>query len=61
MYKRQFYERSDICVVPSAAVIGEAMLALILAQEALLKFGGDSIEEFIRNYKGYVDSLGIKK
>ena len=56
-----FYERSDICVVPSAAVIGEAMLALILAQEALLKFGGDSIEEFIRNYKGYVDSLGIKK
>tara|TARA_Y100001970_G_scaffold294145_1_gene447503 strand:+ start:3206 stop:4375 length:1170 start_codon:yes stop_codon:yes gene_type:complete len=56
-----FYERSDICVVPSAAVIGEAMLALVLAQEALLKFGGDSIEEFIRNYKGYVDSLGIKK
>ena len=56
-----FYERSDICVVPSAAVIGESMLALVLAQEALLKFGGDSIEEFIRNYKGYVDSLGIKK
>tara|TARA_Y100001970_G_scaffold263531_1_gene349097 strand:+ start:19098 stop:20267 length:1170 start_codon:yes stop_codon:yes gene_type:complete len=56
-----FYERSDVCVVPSAAVIGEAMLALVLAQESLLKFGGDSIEEFIRNYQGYVDSLGIKK
>ena len=56
-----FYERSDTCVVPSAAVIGEAMLALVLAQEALLKFGGDSAEEFIRNYDGYCASKGIKK
>ena len=37
------------------------MLALVLAQEALLKFGGDSAEEFIRNYDGYCASIGIKK
>ncbi len=36
-----FYERSDVCVVPAAGVIGEAMLAIVLADAALEKFGGD--------------------
>lgn len=39
------YERSDVCAVPSAAVIGESLLALVLANRLLEKFGGDSIEE----------------
>jgi chorismate synthase len=56
-----FYERSDTCVVPAAAIIGEAMLAIVMAQEALLKFGGDHVDEFTRNFNNYTDSLGIKK
>lgn len=51
------FERADTCVVPAAAVIGEAMLALILAEAALEKFGGDNIAETLRNYRGYVDPL----
>jgi chorismate synthase len=47
------YERSDVCVVPAAGVAGEAMVALTLAKVALEKFGGDSISEFQRNYRGY--------
>ncbi len=39
------YERSDVCVVPAAGVIGEAMVAIVLAQAFLEKFGGDSLEE----------------
>ena len=42
------YERSDVCVVPAGAVIAEAMIALILADAALEKFGGDSVQEFTR-------------
>ncbi len=53
------YERSDICVVPAAGVIGEAMLALVLAEAVLEKFGGDSLTETLRNYKNYKDSTGI--
>ncbi|MCH8929124.1 MAG: chorismate synthase, partial [Candidatus Marinimicrobia bacterium] len=41
------YERSDVCAVPAAAVIGEAMLALVLADALLEKFGGDSMEELL--------------
>jgi chorismate synthase len=48
------YERSDVAVVPAAGVIGEAMVALVLAQAFLEKFGGDSIGETRRNYEGYV-------
>ena len=44
------YERSDVCVVPAAGVIGEAMMALVLAQAFLEKFGGDSLPETRRNY-----------
>jgi chorismate synthase len=47
------YERSDVAVVPAAGVIGEAMVAIVLAQAFLEKFGGDSLEETRRNYDGY--------
>lgn len=50
------YERSDICVVPAAGGIGEAMLAIVLAEAVLEKFGGDHIAETLRNYRGYLES-----
>jgi chorismate synthase len=58
--KRSFsaaYERSDVCAVPAAAVVGEAMAALVIAGEFLEKFGGDSREETERNYKSYMSYL----
>ncbi|MBV9225442.1 MAG: chorismate synthase [Acidobacteriaceae bacterium] len=48
------YERSDVAVVPAAGVIGEAMVALVLAQAFLDKFGGDSLRETKRNFDGYL-------
>jgi chorismate synthase len=51
------YERSDVCVVPAAGVAGEAMVALVLAQCVLEKFGGDSMTELKRNYEGYLEQL----
>ena len=51
------YERSDICVVPAAGVIGESMLALVLADTFLEKFGGDNLKETMRNYRAYIDSM----
>ena len=51
------YERSDVCVVPAAAVIGEAMVAIVLAQAFLEKFGGDSLEETRRNFNGYQEQV----
>jgi chorismate synthase len=51
------YERSDVCVVPAAGVIGEAMVALVLAQAFLEKFGGDSLYELRRNYLAYVEQV----
>ena len=51
------YERSDVCVVPAAGVIGEAMVALTLADAFLEKFGGDSMAEVTRNYRSYVETL----
>ena len=51
------YERSDVCVVPAAGVIGEAMVALTLAEAFLEKFGGDSMREIGRNHSSYVDTL----
>ncbi|HET8911457.1 MAG TPA: chorismate synthase, partial [Ktedonobacteraceae bacterium] len=44
------YERSDVCVVPAAGVVGEAMLAIVLTEALLEKFGGDSLSELSRNY-----------
>jgi chorismate synthase len=52
--KPAFAERSDVCAVPAAAVIGEAMVAITLAQAFLEKFGGDSLDEIRRNYEGFV-------
>jgi chorismate synthase len=51
------YERSDVCVVPAAGVAAEAMVALTLARCALEKFGGDSMLEMRRNFKGYCQQL----
>ena len=51
------YERSDVCVVPAAGVIGEAMVALVLAQALLEKFGGDSLGETRRNYHSYLEQV----
>lgn len=51
------YERSDVAVVPAAGVIGEAMVALVLAQAFLEKFGGDSLRETRRNYDGYIAQI----
>jgi chorismate synthase len=51
------YERSDVAVVPAAGVIGEAMVAIVLAQAFLEKFGGDSIGETRRNYDSYLEQV----
>src|ERR1700678_4246679 len=51
------YERSDVCVVPAAGVIGEAMVAMELATAFVEKFGGDSLEETRRNFDGYQKQL----
>jgi chorismate synthase len=51
------YERSDVCAVPAGGVVGEAMVALVLAAAALEKFGGDSLLELRRNYMGYCEQL----
>jgi chorismate synthase len=51
------YERSDVAVIPAAGVIGEAMVALVLAAAALEKFGGDSLGETKRNYEGYLEQV----
>jgi chorismate synthase len=51
------YERSDICAVPAAAVIGEAMVALTVADAFLEKFGGDNMAEVKRNYNSYIQFI----
>ncbi len=53
-----FKERTDVTAVPALGVVAEAMTALILADEALRKFGGDSVAEFVRNRDAFVDHLG---
>ena len=50
-------ERSDICAVPAAAIVGEAAMAWVLAQSFVEKFGGDSLEEVKRNYRGYIKEV----
>jgi chorismate synthase len=52
------YERSDICVVPAAGVAAEAMVALTVAGLAQQKFGGDSVGEMQRNFRGYIEQIG---
>lgn len=51
------YERSDVCAVPAASIIGEAMVAIVIAKAIREKFGGDSIEEVKRNYQSYLEYL----
>lgn len=51
------FERSDVCAVPAAAVVGEAMVAIVLADAVLEKFGGDSLTELQRNFASYVASV----
>ena len=51
------YERSDVCVVPAAGVIGEAVVSLTIADALLEKFGGDSMGELERNYRSYLDTI----
>jgi chorismate synthase len=53
-----FKERTDVTAVPAMGVVAETMVALVLASEAQRKFGGDSIEEFRRNRRGYLAALG---
>jgi len=53
-------ERSDVTAVPAVGVIAEAMVALVLADAMLEKFGGDSLGEMRHNYRGYVDGLGAR-
>jgi chorismate synthase len=55
------YERSDVCVVPAAGVVGEAMLAITLADAWLEKFGGDSLAEQRRNYEGYLAAISPRE
>ena len=51
------HQRSDVCAVPAAGIIAEAMAALVIADAVLEKFGGDSIAEIKRNLKSYLDSI----
>jgi chorismate synthase len=51
------HQRSDVCAVPAAGVVAEAMVALVLANAMLEKFGGDSIDETRRNLRGYLDAI----
>ena len=51
------HQRSDVCAVPPAAVVAEAMVALVLAEAVLEKFGGDSVVEVRRNVEGYLSSV----
>lgn len=53
-------QRSDVCAVPAAGVVAEAMAALVLAEAVLEKFGGDSVQEVRRNYESYMSNLRFK-
>jgi chorismate synthase len=52
-----FKERTDVTAVPAMGVVAETMMALVLAGEAVRKFGGDSVAEFERNHRAFLDSL----
>jgi len=53
-------QRSDVCAVPAAGIVAEAMVALVLAEVVLEKFGGDSVSETRRNFESYLAALRIK-
>jgi len=54
---KAIHQRSDVCAVPAAGVVAEAMVALVLAQACVEKFGGDSVAETARNHRGYLASI----
>jgi chorismate synthase len=54
------HQRSDVCAVPAAGIVAEAMVALVLADAVLEKFGGDSVGETRRNAQGYLDTLRFR-
>ena len=54
------HQRSDVCAVPAAGIVAEAMVALVLAEAVLEKFGGDSVPETRRNVEGYLANLRIR-
>jgi chorismate synthase len=54
------HQRSDVCAVPAAGIVAEAMVALVLADAVAEKFGGDSVRETRRNVTGYLESLEIR-
>jgi chorismate synthase len=53
-------QRSDVCAVPAAGVVAEAMVALVVADALIEKFGGDSVSELRRNLRGYLDNLVVR-
>jgi chorismate synthase len=53
-------ERSDVCAVTAAAVVGEAVVAVVLADAAIEKFGGDSIEEMVHNWQAFRDRTSTR-
>jgi chorismate synthase len=54
---KAIHQRSDVCAVPAAGVVAEAMVALVLAQACVEKFGGDSVAETARNHDGYLAAI----
>ena len=54
------HQRSDVCAVPAAGDVAEAMVALVLAQAVLEKFGGDSVAEVQRNIRTYLEALPLR-
>ena len=56
-----FYERSDACVVPAGGVVGEAMVAIVLAEAVLEKFGGDHVDELRRNCEAFMRTVGPRE
>ena len=54
------HQRSDVCAVPAAGIVAEAMVALVLADALVEKFGGDSVEETRRNVRSYLDTLSVQ-
>ncbi|NJP64986.1 chorismate synthase [Streptomyces spiramenti] len=57
---RAHHQRSDVCAVPAAGIVAEAMVALVLADAVAEKFGGDNVAETRRNVRGYLDGLGVR-
>ena len=54
------HQRSDVCAVPAAGIVAEAMVALVLADAVVEKFGGDSVQETRRNVESYLDTLRFR-